>query len=169
MSILEQWRTEAYEREMDKQEAQLFWTKYFNLEQGIYEKLLEDYKNPVSGTVGELAKKFDVELMIMAGFLDGINESLKTPNPIETMDENTEVSLDFDPEKLYYNMVEAKAEWLYKLPQWDAVLDQDTRERLYKEQKLSTTYVRGEKKIGRNDPCPCGSGKKYKKYCGANL
>ena len=103
MSILEQWRTEAYEREMDKQEAQLFWTKYFNLEQGIYEKLLEDYKNPVSGTVGELAKKFDVELMIMAGFLDGINESLKTPNPIETMDENTEVSLDFDPEKLYEN------------------------------------------------------------------
>ena len=24
------------------------------------------------------------------------------------------------------------------------------------------------KKIGRNDPCPCGSGKKYKKCCGAN-
>lgn len=23
-------------------------------------------------------------------------------------------------------------------------------------------------KIGRNDPCPCGSGKKFKKYCGAN-
>jgi preprotein translocase subunit SecA len=26
--------------------------------------------------------------------------------------------------------------------------------------------VRGEK-VGRNDPCPCGSGKKYKKCCGA--
>jgi SEC-C motif-containing protein len=25
-----------------------------------------------------------------------------------------------------------------------------------------------ETKIGRNDPCPCGSGKKYKKCCGAN-
>ena len=25
---------------------------------------------------------------------------------------------------------------------------------------------RAEKKIGRNDPCPCGSGKKYKKCCG---
>ena len=25
------------------------------------------------------------------------------------------------------------------------------------------------KKIGRNDPCPCGSGKKYKKCCGSNL
>jgi len=28
-------------------------------------------------------------------------------------------------------------------------------------------FVRAEK-IGRNDPCPCGSGKKYKKCCGAN-
>ena len=29
--------------------------------------------------------------------------------------------------------------------------------------------VKKEKKVGRNDPCPCGSGKKYKKCCGANL
>ncbi len=28
--------------------------------------------------------------------------------------------------------------------------------------------VKKEKKVGRNDPCPCGSGKKYKKCCGAN-
>ena len=28
--------------------------------------------------------------------------------------------------------------------------------------------VKAEKKVGRNDPCPCGSGKKYKKCCGAN-
>ena len=29
------------------------------------------------------------------------------------------------------------------------------------------TYRRESPKIGRNDPCPCGSGKKYKKCCGA--
>jgi len=29
-------------------------------------------------------------------------------------------------------------------------------------------FVRPGRKIGRNDPCPCGSGKKYKKCCGAN-
>ena len=28
------------------------------------------------------------------------------------------------------------------------------------------TIVRDQPKIGRNDPCPCGSGKKYKKCCG---
>ena len=29
------------------------------------------------------------------------------------------------------------------------------------------TVVRAQPKVGRNDPCPCGSGKKYKKCCGA--
>lgn len=29
-------------------------------------------------------------------------------------------------------------------------------------------YVRTAPKVGRNDPCPCGSGKKYKKCCGKN-
>jgi len=39
---------------------------------------------------------------------------------------------------------------------------------LYSEGELiPTTVVRSEPKIGRNDPCPCGSGKKYKKCCGA--
>ncbi|MDE0191902.1 MAG: SEC-C metal-binding domain-containing protein, partial [Gammaproteobacteria bacterium] len=28
------------------------------------------------------------------------------------------------------------------------------------------TFVRSERKIGRNEPCPCGSGKKYKRCCG---
>jgi uncharacterized protein len=30
------------------------------------------------------------------------------------------------------------------------------------------TYIRPEPKVGRNDPCPCGSGKKFKKCCGAH-
>ena len=30
------------------------------------------------------------------------------------------------------------------------------------------TAVRKGQKVGRNDPCPCGSGQKYKKCCGAN-
>lgn len=33
-------------------------------------------------------------------------------------------------------------------------------------QQIKTTYRRETKKIGRNDPCPCGSGKKYKQCCG---
>lgn len=35
-------------------------------------------------------------------------------------------------------------------------------------QVIPETYVRPKPKIGRNDPCPCGSGKKYKFCCGRN-
>jgi preprotein translocase subunit SecA len=35
------------------------------------------------------------------------------------------------------------------------------------EQTLAKPFIRDEKKIGRNEPCPCGSGKKYKKCHGA--
>mgnify|MGYP000843425014 FL=1 len=167
MTLLEQWRNSAYEQERDARSEQMFWANYFNYEKGIYEQILKTPDEPVKGTVKELAEKYSVDLMIMVGFLDGINDSLKNPNPIETMDENTEVSLDYDKEKLYYNMVGCKADWLYELPQWDNLLDEQTRKDLYKKQKLSGTVVKG-KKIGRNDPCPCGSGKKYKQCCGKN-
>lgn len=167
MTLLERWRNSAYEQERDARSEQMFWANYFNYEKGIYEQILKTPDEPVKGTVKELAEKYSVDLMIMVGFLDGINDSLKNPNPIETMDENTEVNLDYDMELLYKNMVGARAEWLYELPEWDALIDADRRKELYKEQKLSTTIVKG-KKIGRNDPCPCGSGKKYKKCCGKN-
>ena len=36
------------------------------------------------------------------------------------------------------------------------------------DESVSRTVVNKEKKVGRNDPCPCGSGKKYKKCCGKN-
>ena len=65
-------------------------------------------------------------------------------------------------------MVQYKADHLYSLPQWSNVFDEDELTKLYKEQKKSTTIVHDGPKIGRNDPCPCGSGKKYKKCCGAN-
>lgn len=167
MTLLETWRKQAYETEMDNKQAQLFWGNYFNLEKGIYEKLLSNPDEVVTGTVKELAEKYGVDLMIMVGFLDGIDESLVNANPIETMEENTVVNLGFDKEKLYYNMVGAKADWLYELPQWDDLIPADRRKELYLQQKKSNTVVK-DKKIGRNDPCPCGSGKKYKKCCGAN-
>ncbi len=167
MALLETWRKLAYETEMNQQQASEFWGGYFQLEKGIYEQILAAPDAPVQGTVKELAEKFNVEVLIMTGFLDGINESLKKENPIDTMDEDTVVSLDYDKEKLYYNMVACKADWLYELPQWDNLLDEETRKQLYKKQKLSGTVIKG-KKIGRNEPCPCGSGKKYKNCCGKN-
>ena len=166
-TILEQWRGIAYDQQADRNKLQRFWANYFNIEKGIYEQLLENPDEVVTGTVKELAEKYGQDVMTMVGFLDGINDSLKTANPIETMEEDTVVSLAFDKELLYKNMIDAKADWLYGLPQWDKIFDAETKKRLYREQKQSGT-VRKAKKIGRNDPCPCGSGKKYKFCCGKN-
>ncbi|MCR5374137.1 MAG: SEC-C domain-containing protein [Lachnospiraceae bacterium] len=167
MALLEQWRTAAYNEQADRGELQNFWRRYFEKETSVYEKLLENPDEEVKGTVKELADKFGIELMAMVGFLDGIDDSLVTPNPIDTMEENTVVSLKFDKAKLYKNMVRAKADWLYELPQWEKIFTEEERKALYKEQKESTT-IRVGKKIGRNDPCPCGSGRKYKQCCGKN-
>ena len=164
-TLLEQWQSLAYNEKADRGQLQRFWVSYFQIEKEIYEQLLENPDEEVKGTVKELAEKYGQEVLTMVGFLDGINESLKEPNPIETMDEDTQVSLAFDKEKLYKNMVAAKADWLYELPQWKEIYSEEELKKLYKEQKESGT-IRKEKKIGRNDPCPCGSGKKYKKCCG---
>ena len=164
-TLLEQWRETAYNENADKGKLQKFWADYFNIEKEIYEQLLSEPDVQVTGTVKELAEKYGQSVFTMTGFLDGINDSLIEPNPIETMDEDTPVSLAFDKEKLYKNMVDAKADWLYELPQWNDIFTEERQKELYLEQKKSGTIVKPAK-IGRNDPCPCGSGKKYKYCCG---
>lgn len=165
MALLENWQKIAYNEKTNKQELQRFWQRYFLVEKGIYEKLLTNPEEKVEGTVKELAEKYDISILDMTGFLDGINDSLVEPNPIDTMEEDTKVSLAFNKEKLYKNMVDAKADWLYELPMWDEIFDAETKKALYLEQKKSGTVIVG-KKVGRNEPCPCGSGKKYKHCCG---
>ena len=166
MALLEDWRTLAYNEKADRGQMQKLWADYFAKEKDIYAQLLKNPDEEVKGTVKELAEKFGLDLMFMTGFLDGINDSLKTPNPIEEMTEDTEVSLAFDKELLYKNMVGAGADWLYGLPEWEAIFDEDKRKALYHEQKISGTVKREGAKVYPNDPCPCGSGKKYKKCCG---
>ena len=165
MALLQDWQNIAYDESRNQNELQRFWQRYFLLEKGVYEQLLTNPDEVVEGTVAELAEKYNLDILEMAGFLDGINDSLVAPNPIDTMEADTKVSLAFDKVKLYKNMVDAKADWLYELPMWDNIFDAETKKALYLEQKKSGTVVVG-KKVGRNDPCPCGSGKKYKHCCG---
>ncbi len=167
MSLLQQWRDMAYDEKANKGDLQKLWKKYFQDEKDIYASILADPDTEVKGTVKELAEKYNVDIMTMVGYLDGINDSLKTPNPIDDMEEDTVVSLAFDKANLYKNMVAAGADWLYELPEWDGIFSKDEQKALYKEQKKATTIVKGDK-VYPNDPCPCGSGKKYKKCCGKN-
>ena len=166
-TLLEQWRGTAYSETANKGDLQRLWADYFEKEKNIYISLLSEPDTEVKGSVKELADKYGVSLMIMVGFLDGINDSLVEANPIEEMDEDTVVSLKFDKVLLYKNMVAAGADWLYSLEQWNDIFTPERQKELYKEQKRSTTIV-NEAKVYPNDPCPCGSGKKYKKCCGKN-
>ena len=84
---------------------------------------------------------------------------------MDDLDENSQIKLDIDFEKLYFNMLEATAEWLYNLDAWKNILSDEKRQEITKNYKRSKIVVNTEK-IGRNDQCPCGSGKKYKKCCG---
>lgn len=141
MALLEQWRSMAYSETANKGDLQRLWAAYFEKEKEIYAQLLKNPDEVVKGTVKELAEKYDVDIMTMTGFLDGIDESLVESNPIEEMEEDTEVNLGFDKALLYKNMVAAGADWLYELEEWNDIFDEETRKALYKEQKSSTVFL----------------------------
>ena len=74
MALLEEWQKIAYDQRADRGKLQKFWQDYFLVEKGIYEKLLDHPDEEVSGTVKELADKYETELQMFVGFLDGIND-----------------------------------------------------------------------------------------------
>lgn len=138
-TLYQQWQDLAYDETADRSQLEKFWGTYFQIEKEIYEKLLSNPDEVVKGTVKELAEKFGQEVLTMIGFLDGINESLLIEIDLDTVEEDTVVSLAFDKERLYKNMVAAKADWLYELPQWKEIFSEEELKKFYKEQKESTT------------------------------
>lgn len=164
MSLYKSWTDMVVEYVKEKGEK-AFWQEYGNIETNIYKDLLLNHKEAKKTTIKELAKEYNSTPEFIMGFVDGINDSLNNQYDLEAIDENTELVLDIDLEKLYFNMLDAKADYLYNLPQWDGIFSEEKRKEIQKNYKESR-IVRNEEKIGRNDPCPCGSGKKYKKCCG---
>ena len=145
-----------------------FWEEYSGAETKIYSDILDHPDEKMTGKLGELAAKYEVRPVIFMGFLDGINESIETKQELEGFDEESEIELKIVPETLFYNMLKADADYLYGLEQWMDILGEDKIREIVKEDKASKTVRRAAPKIGRNDPCPCGSGKKYKHCCGRN-
>ncbi len=142
-----------------------FWKNYSETETRIYSYILDNFEESPSGIIRDLTKKFQADPVIFFGFLDGINSSLKAPLEIETLTQDSEILLDIDLPLLYFNMLKAEADYLYGLPQWEKILGAEKIDEITKDYKKSKTVVK-EKKIGRNEICPCGSGKKYKHCCG---
>ena len=165
MTIYESWLNQAYDQQGNV--IKKLWERYLPLEQKIYENMLSS-KNPViEGKMSDLAERYNMPLEFVSGFLDGISGALDTQIDMQELTEDSFINVNVDFETLYKKMVEYNATHLMALPEWENVYSEEKRESLYKEQKSSKTVKREGEKIGRNEPCPCGSQKKYKKCCGA--
>ena len=172
MSYYETW-IDRSETVRDQTSYTYYINTYYAMEKDAYDKILSAYPDNsefTSGKASDLASRlgFNKDTMdIFVGFLDGIKTSLKNELDVENVDDDTEISLDIDYEKLYYNMRDAKASWLFKLSSWKNVLDENTAAQIAREYREAN--IAHSDKVGRNDPCPCGSGKKYKNCCGKKV
>lgn len=164
MTLYEKWKQLA-EMPQTEQDQLAYWQDYFAAETENYKKILAEPSKVFAGKLSELAEQFGMSSEVFTGFLDGINDSLISGYEIEKLEEDSEIELKVDFEKLYYNMLDAKAKWLYTLSQWEDVLSEEKRKEITKTWRKAGQII-NENKVGRNDPCPCGSGKKYKKCCG---
>lgn len=162
MGLYASWN-QTVESIMQSGHGQEFWNGYFAAEADNYQKILSDTSVVYSGKLSELAEQFDMEPVVFAGFLDGINTSLKTALDLDSLTEESEITLDIDMEKLFYNMHLAKASWLYEMKEWDNILSAEKRAEIVAQYR--SDVIAHSDKVGRNDPCPCGSGKKYKNCC----
>lgn len=165
MSLYKQW-LDLMEGQTDET-FETFWKEYSETETRVYAHILESKEPRLTGKFSELTAKFEADPVIFMGFLDGIQTSLNNPFELDAVTEDTDIDLDIDFEKLYFNMLKADADYLYTLKAWEGIFSEDKIMQIIKDFKRSK-IVHKEKEPGRNDPCPCGSGKKYKKCCGAN-
>lgn len=122
MSLLDEWRSIAYDFTKSKEDINKFWEDYFAKEAKFYDVLLNISEHPILDTVENFAHKFNVDIITMIGFLDGINDSLKIPNNIDNITEKTIVTLDYDADILYENAIKSDAKHIYNLSAWDKVL-----------------------------------------------
>ena len=165
MSLYETWQQVA-QSQQTRESYDAFWGTYFEAEKKNYQKILKNHETVFSGKLADVAQQFDMDPVTFTGFLDGANTSFRNGElDLDTLTEESEIALDFDFDRLYINMHNAKANWLYDLPEWDEVRTPEQRRELTKQYRAEKIYV-APPTVGRNDPCPCGSGKKYKKCCG---
>ncbi len=164
MTLYEQWQDAGSSFEQQA-EYDNYWKKYFLKEADNYREILAAKQTAISGQLAELAKHYKMSAIEFVGFLDGINESIAQPIDVAELTEESEIDIQIDYEKLLFNMHAAKADWLYEMAEWDDIFDAAKRKEIRKAYMTSKTVVKAPK-VGRNEPCPCGSGKKYKKCCG---
>ncbi len=164
MSLYTEWN-ENLKGITSQEEYQEFFKNYMGKEAECYRKILESKKPILEGKIEDLAIQNEMSNMEFIGFLDGANTSFNEELSLDDLTEDSVIKVEFDWEKLLWNMHDAKAEWLYGMNEWSNIFGEEKRKQIKKDFNKSKQVIVGEK-TGRNDPCPCGSGKKYKKCCG---
>jgi len=163
MGLYKDW-LEKIDSTKNEQEKQKFWMEYLEKEKAVYAKILKEKETSIKGKLSDVAALYDMAPVMFSGFLDGINTSLEEELDMDKLEDDTELDCTVVYSKLYVNMIDAKADWLYNLEEWDDIYSKEERDEMRKEYNKSKMAV--SDKVGRNDPCPCGSGKKFKKCCG---
>ena len=166
MKLYDAWKRLSLDQQ--GQPVKHVWDEYLAIEKNVYANILKNKTMRIDCTVAEFAEKYGLSATHACAFFDGIRECVDGLPELSDIEETSSIAFDIEYERLFKQMVEYKAESLYTLPEWDAIFPKETQKQFYSEQKKSHTIIRNDPKTGRNDPCPCGSGKKYKKCHGAS-
>ena len=150
----------------------------------IYEEAVRQYERKEAEIGPEQMREIERIVLLRVvdtKWMDHIDEmdqlrqgiGLRAYGQVDPLIEYKKIAFDMF-EDLIHSIQEDTVKFLYRIQ-----IDRDSklqRKQVIKpvttsadaEEKKKQQPVIREKKIGRNDPCPCGSGKKYKKCCGAN-
>ncbi|MCR4553577.1 MAG: preprotein translocase subunit SecA [Succinivibrionaceae bacterium] len=151
VSVIDDENVLNLERSVMLQLLDRFWKEHLAsmdcLRQGIY---LRGYaqKNPKNEYKTESSKMFGVMLSRYKAQVVTIllRLQIRTPEEISEM--------------------EAERQRQAELESKNSITNKQAEEQEAKKNEKQSPFMRTGQKIGRNDPCPCGSGKKYKNCCG---
>ncbi len=145
MPLLQEWESIVQQNAQTAEGYKEFWDGYVEVEKQVYIQVLDAKRTELKGTIKELSEEFDVIPVIFIGFLDGINTSLTEEMNLEDLEEDSKIDAVIDFNKLYFNMLDAKADWLFKLPAWDDILTDEERKAIKKDFMLSKTVIKEAK------------------------
>lgn len=132
--------------------------EYLKLGEWKYQRGLSSYKK-LSKYISEYFDSDieDAEFFIIEYIKHQQIDKLQAIKNLRHTIEEIYIVPDYMRKEIHNELVNKVVEIAEQMPQWDLKGDFIKKESTQKEKKVE---------IGRNDPCPCGSGKKYKKCCG---
>lgn len=138
----------------------------------IYRRLIEE-----SLKSGKIEERMAMALCLNSAVVGGVSLRTEIASVIDSgfLGENTEtvakaVQTIITQGKRFREIYAKEHKGFFMRPEDEIpTINEPVVEQIPEMPKKGTTIVRQAPKVGRNDPCPCGSGKKYKKCCGSNL